>query len=184
QQFVQFCPEPRRYTVTPAGDRALFVRIPPKRMNYQEPYRLCCFNAQTGAQQWSSESGTLSGYSFSCIPLVVDETVYATASTNNGTELFLVAVNLTNGRSLWTLSLGQVTAGSNWRGMPQIPVCNLLYNGGKIYVLTQNGGLLAGNTREKGLLLAFRWEGPPHEQANFCNNQASGKILSPAPQFS
>jgi outer membrane protein assembly factor BamB len=183
QQFVQFCPEPRRYTVTPAGDRALFVRIPPKRMNYQEPYRLCCFNAQTGAQQWSSESGTLSGYSFSCIPLVVDETVYATASTNNGTELFLVAVNLTNGRSLWTLSLGQVTAGSNWRGMPQIPVCNLLYNGGKIYVLTNNGALLAVNTGEKRLLWAFSCEGPPIEQRNFNGNQVFEKILTPAAMF-
>src|SRR5262249_9749145 len=161
QQFVQYAPEPKRYTVACAGDRVLFVRIPPKRMNYQEPYRLCCFNAQTGAQQWSSESGTLSSYSFSCIPLLVDETVYATASSNNGAELFLIAVNLSNGRSQWTLSLGQASAATNWRGMPQIAVCNLLYSGGKVYVLTNNGALLAVNVGEKRLMWAFTCDGPP-----------------------
>ena len=161
QQFIQFSPEVARYTATAAGDRALFVRIPPKRMNFHEPYRVCCFNAQTGAQQWSTESGTLSGYNFACVPLVVDETVYATASTNNGTEIFLVAINITNGRSLWTLSLGQATASTNWRGMPTIPVCNLCYNAGKVYVLTNNGAMVCVNTGEKRILWAFTMAGPP-----------------------
>ncbi len=183
QQFIQFCPEVKRYTATAAGDRVLFVRIPPKRMNFQEPYRLCCFNAQTGAQQWSSESGTLSGYSFSCIPLVVDETVFATASTNNGTEMFLVAVNINNGRSLWTLSLGQATTSTNWRGMPQVPVCNLLYDGGKIYVLTNNGALVCVNTGEKRLLWAMTMEGPPIGASGFNNNEPVEKLSTPAAMF-
>ena len=183
QQFIQFCPEVKRYTATAAGDRVLFVRIPPKRMNFQEPYRLCCFNAQTGAQQWSSESGTLSGYSFSCVPLVVDETVYATASTNNGTEMFLVAINITNGRSLWTLSLGQATTSTNWRGMPQVPVCNLLYDGGKVYVLTNNGALVCVNTGEKRLLWAMTMEGPPIGASGFNNNEPVEKLSTPAAMF-
>jgi outer membrane protein assembly factor BamB len=184
QQFIQFSPEVVRYTAAAAGDRALFVRIPPKRMNFNEPYRLCCFNAQTGAQQWSSESGTLSGYNFSCVPLVVDETVYATAATNNGNEVFLVAINITNGRSLWTLSLGQATTGTNWRGMPQLPVCNLLQNGGKIYVLTNNGAAICVNTGEKRVMWAFTMPGAAVYTGQWFNRPApTEEIRTPASMF-
>ena len=181
-EFVQSCSDIKRNTVACAGDRVLFVRIPPKRMNYQEPYRLGCFNANTGAQQWSSESGTLSNYSFACVPLVVDEIVYATAAPNNGNEIFLIAVNLTNGRSLWTLSLGQTTGTTNWRGMMSVPVCNLLYQGGKVYVMTNNGALIAVNTGEKRVMWAMTYEGAPMFDSRFGGGyqNAPEKISTPA----
>ena len=95
-----------------------------------------------------------------------------------------VAVNIANGRSLWTLSLGQATAGSNWRGMPQIPVCNLLYNAGKIYVLTNNGALICVNTGEKRLLWAMAMEGPPVNTNGFFNQyQPTEKIRTQAAIF-
>ncbi|HEX3358831.1 MAG TPA: PQQ-binding-like beta-propeller repeat protein [Tepidisphaeraceae bacterium] len=185
QQFVQYSPEVKRFTVACAGDRALFVRISPKQMNFQESYRLYCYNAQTGAQQWSSESGTLSGYSFACVPLVVDGTVYATAASNNGQEIFLIAINLANGRSLWSLSLGQATGGTNWRGMQTVPVSNLLYNGGKVYVLTNNGALLAVNVGEKRLMWALRYDGTPMSpSSNVSNGQdPQPQIVTPASMF-
>ncbi len=183
QQWVQYSPEVKRFTVACAGDRALFVRISPKQMNFQESYRLYCYNAQTGAQQWSSESGTLSGYSFACVPLVVDGTVYATAASNNGAEIFLVAINLANGRSLWSLSLGQATGGTNWRGMQTVPVSNLLYDGGKVYVLTNNGALLAVNAGEKRLVWAMTYNGSPIAPGINNSDDPLPQIITPASMF-
>src|SRR5581483_4186854 len=91
---------------------------------------------------------------------------------------------MVNGRSLWSLSLGTATAGSNWRGMAQIPVCNLLYNGGNIYVLTNNGAVVAVNSGEKRVTWALKMEGPPVNTNGFFNQyQPPEKIRTPAALF-
>jgi outer membrane protein assembly factor BamB len=95
---------------------------------------------------------------------VVDDTVYATAANRGSADMQLIAINMTNGRSLWTLPLGSVAAGSTWRGEAAIPPCNLLYDAGKLYVLTNNGALLCINTGEKRMTWAFACDGPPISQ--------------------
>src|SRR5207237_10282967 len=58
EQLIQSSPDVYAYsTVALANDRVLFVRVPAKRINYDEPMRLTCHDANTGSQKWSSESG-------------------------------------------------------------------------------------------------------------------------------
>ena len=64
QEFANYGLDPDRYALLSAGEFLLAVRMPIKRVNYQEPFRLSCLVAETGKQKWSSESGSLSSWSF------------------------------------------------------------------------------------------------------------------------
>jgi outer membrane protein assembly factor BamB len=184
QQFIQFMPNPKRYTVTAAGDKVLVERIPPKRMNYQEPYRLQALDAATGKQVWSSESGALSNDDFSCMPIVVGDTVYATGANRGGTEMQLIAITLSTGKLQWFIPLGQAAAGNNWRGEAELPVSNLFPSGSNIFVVTNNGALLCVNIPDRRLAWSFATGEVTDVATNtWWNGNAPERIKTPAAIF-
>ncbi len=161
-QLVQSLPDIFAYsTVVIPNDRVLFVRVPVKRINYDEPMRLTCHDSNTGQQKWSSESGTLSSYTFLGKPVVVGDVIYAPGKTREGSELMLLTIDPANGKLLSSMTIGQAAAGSNYRGNTVVPSSNLTFFQGKVYVLTNNGGMVAVNPATKQVEWAYQCEGPP-----------------------
>ncbi len=168
-QLLQSGPDINAYAALAIpDDRVLFVRVPIKRMNYDEPVRLTCHDTATGAQKWSSESGTLSNYEFLGKPAFINDAIYAPAKSRRGTDLSLLRIDPKNGRLLSSISLGQATGGTNFRGQPQVPECRLIAFEGKLYLLTNDGGICAIDPDTQEIDWAFQCNGPVVvDQQNF-----------------
>jgi outer membrane protein assembly factor BamB len=162
QNFANYQRGTDRYETAAAGDRVLFVRLPLNRLNEaQAPYSLSCHAAADGKRMWTSESGALSNWSFVGQPIVVDGTAYATAHPRAGQELSLLAIALDGGKLEGSLLLGTPQSGMNYRGEQQMPIPTLLHHGGILYVLTNNGALLAVSRAGRRIEWALSTEGPP-----------------------
>src|SRR5688572_5578123 len=160
-QLVQSMPDVTAYsTVVISPERVVFVRVPVKRINYDEPIRLTCHDSNTGQQKWSSENGTLSSYEFVGRPVVIDEQLIAPAKNRNGSDLMLLTIDPANGKMISSITIGQGAAGSNWRGNTVMPSPDVQKYQGKLYVLTNNGGVVCVNPATKSLEWAFQCEGP------------------------
>ena len=146
------------------GDRVLFVRRNPQSNVYNEPKQLICLAGDTGKMLWSSEnSGFLSAvlstkWDFSGTPLVVGQTAYVVAHAQQQQDATLLAISIKDGRQLWTMELGTTTGTPNFRGMITSPEAMLLMRGSKLYVLTNNGALLAVDLPSHTLDWAFTYE--------------------------
>jgi len=160
-EMVNMLLDTKRYAATVSGDVVLFVRIPIKRLNYNEPFRLSCLVAETGKQKWSTESGALAQWSFLGTPLIVADTVYMTAHRQNTQELNLLAINIQSGKLEWSMILGTMQAGQDYRGQPQMAPPRLLHDGGIMYILTNNGALLAVSIPGRRIEWAFTFPAPP-----------------------
>jgi outer membrane protein assembly factor BamB len=181
-QLVQAGPDVFAYsTVVIPNDRVLFVRVPVKRINYDEPMRLTCHDANTGSQKWSSESGTLSSYAFLGKPVFVNDIIYAPAKTREGSELMLLTIDPSNGKMISSMSIGQAAAGTNYRGNTVIPSAQLSYHQGKVFILTNNGGVVCVSPATKQVEWAFQCEGPPvvNQQDWWQRQYGSQKLKTP-----
>lgn len=157
-EMAQWQIEQRRFSITVAGDNVLTVALRLDRLNQQEPYRLNCLEPATGKKKWSSESGPLSNWAFIGQPTVVDGTIYVAAHPRNAQDMHALAVNLADGKLLWEAGLGQPQVANNWRGMPIYPLPVLKLVGGTLYVMTNNGAVIAFDTASRQVLWAFSYE--------------------------
>jgi outer membrane protein assembly factor BamB len=182
QEFANYGLDTDRYMLVPANDFVLAVRVPIKRVNYQEPFRLSCLVAETGKQKWSSESGSLSSWSFAGAPLVSGNSVLAVAAPQNSRDLSLLSIKLDTGRLEWSMPLGTMQVGNSYRGEPQIPTPTLAQRGEMLYVLTNNFALLAVNMPAKRVEWAFTFGAPPMvgNQNYYWGEQYAKPIESPA----
>ncbi len=182
QEFANYGLDTDRYMMIPAGEFVLAVRVPIKRVNYQEPFRLSCLIGETGKQKWSSESGSLSSWSFAGSPIVSGQSVLAVAAPQNSRDLSLLSIKLDTGRLEWSMPLGTMQVGNSYRGEPQIPTPTLVQRGEMLYVLTNNYALLAVNMAARRVEWAFTFGAPPMvgNQNYYWGEQVSKPIESPA----
>jgi outer membrane protein assembly factor BamB len=182
QEFANYGLDTDRYMLVPAGEFVLAVRVPIKRVNYQEPFRLSCLIGETGKQKWSSESGSLSSWSFAGAPIVSGGSVLAVAAPQNSRDLSLLSIKLDTGRLEWSMPLGTMQAGNSYRGEPQLPTPTLAQRGEMLYVLTNNFALLAVNMPAKRIEWAFTFGAPPMvgNQNYYWGEQVNKPIESPA----
>src|SRR5262245_38362129 len=165
-------------TVIISKDLVGFVRVPLKSMSYQSPFRLTVHEAATGKQKWSSEAGQLTAFNFSGRPIVSEGLIFATAVRTGGADMFLLAINPENGKLEYQIQLGQATMGQNWRGGQTVPSSKLLAHEATIYVMTNNGALLAVSPSARRVEWAFIYEGAPISgQPRFW----SSEMVFPAP---
>jgi outer membrane protein assembly factor BamB len=157
-EMAQWQIEQRRFSITVAGDNVLTVALRLDRLNQQEPYRLNCIEPATGKKKWSSESGPLSNWAFIGEPTVVDGTIYITAHPRNSQDMHALAVNLADGKLAWEVALGQPQVANNWRGMPIYPLPVLKLVGGTLYVMTNNGAVIALDAASRQVLWSFSYE--------------------------
>jgi outer membrane protein assembly factor BamB len=183
--------------VMAAGDRVLFARrdlsrSPQNPQNPQDAQNartyLLCLNAESGKTIWSTEKGPgpLSGWSFVGKPLASDDgAFYICGRSGENQELSLAHVALANGELLSTVPLGTPAAGVDFRGSALSPVPVLLMHESGIYVLTNNGVLLAVDPKASRVQWAFTYptEVSASPQVFFYNqvvpdNKAAGAMLA------
>lgn len=183
QQFVYSSGELERYGTVAAADSVLVTGVNLDRLNYgQEPVRLVCLDGKTGAVRWSTANGAgglramMTGgadntWSAASPPIIDGNQVYYIAHPVSGQDMTLSVLSLDKGAPLWTLSLGSAQAGgTNWRGMPNSPVPQMKMIGDTLYVLTNNGALLAVDTQAHSIKWAFTYDAPTigdSESGNF-----------------
>jgi outer membrane protein assembly factor BamB len=152
-----------RYHIAVDGSRVLITGLPLDQINQGMggAYRLVCHNGETGAVVWSTKTGDGAPYSVASSPLVVGDTLYAAASRLNQQELHLLAFSAEKGKLQWSIPLGTPQASTDYRGQSQAPSPLLLHHAGMLYVVTNNGAVLAVDTTGRRIEWAFTCEPPP-----------------------
>ena len=165
-ELTQWQVDARRFTIAMAGDSLLVISVNLDKLNNQEPFRLTSIEPETGKRKWSSDTGALQNWAFIGSPLVVDSTIYITAHPKDTQEIHILALSL-DGKLLWESKLGQPQIGNNWRGMPIYPLPLLQYSAGMLYVLTNNGAVIAFDTAGRNIEWAFSYEKPLTQNQNY-----------------
>jgi outer membrane protein assembly factor BamB len=132
------------YSIATAGSRVLYAgRSTNQRNPQQAGNSLLCLNAETGKPIWKSDAGALADWNFTGRPLVRGEIAYVIARSSSAQDLNLLTINLSTGALQAKLILGTPTLGQTMRGTPLAPIPTLEEYRGTIYVLTNNGAVLA-----------------------------------------
>ena len=118
---------------------------------------LLCLNAQSGKLLWSSEKNALNIYSFLGQPMLHDQQIFVVAKRANSQDLVLLCINLADAKLLWEAPLGTASFGTDFRGQVAVEPPSLLLHGQTLFVLTNNGALLAINQPNGQLLWAFTY---------------------------
>ena len=158
-EMIQWQVDANRFTLTMAGDSMLAVTLNLDKLNNQEPFRLMSIDPATGKKKWSTDSGAMQNWAFIGSPLVVDSTIYITAHPKDNQEIHVIAITL-DGKMLWESKLGQPQIGNNWRGLPIYPLPVLKYAAGTLYVMSNNGAVIAFDTISKSIDWAFSYDLP------------------------
>jgi outer membrane protein assembly factor BamB len=164
QNIVNSATDVDVYTATVAPGARLFVTglVFSNLGNYQEPVRLVSMNGRDGKVNWSSTNGSLSNWSFLGAPVIVGDVVYAAAHTRNGNDVSLLAIGTEKGELMWSVALGTAQGGNNpYRGGTIVPDCMLVPANGSVYVLTNNGAVIAVDSVARRVDWAYTFPAPP-----------------------
>ena len=161
-------------------------------------FRLLAFDAATGNQVWNSNRGgsVLAHSSFIGTPVTDGNSVYVLShhveprAENQGpvangataTRLELRRLDLRTGTEIWSLPLGtpQFVSEGPWGQRQHLPIPAMTLSGGRLYVLTNDGALLAVDVHRRELEWFYKYDPPSNAGANrqmFFNNGNAG----PAP---
>lgn len=149
--------------------------------NQANRFRLVAHEASTGGELWSSERAAsgLSKESFIGTPLVDGNSIYALsqgASPENqqagpfggnspsAKAIVLHRLDLRTGTEIWSLSLGTPQLVGTGYGQQFVPIPALVLSGGRLYVLTNDGALLAVDVDRRQIDWAFKYPVPSYGQ--------------------
>ena len=163
QQFVYGGINIGRYHLALAGDRVFITGMPLDQLNQGMggAYRMVCHNAETGAVVWSTKTGDGAPWSIASEPIVRQEAVYVAAQRTGQQEMHLLALSPEKGKLLWSVPLGTPQSGVDYRGNSQAISPLLADHGGAVYVVTNNGAVLAVNLADRRVDWALTYEAPP-----------------------
>lgn len=154
-----------QYHITVNGDYVLATMIPQKEMNhYRACYRLFAYQKTTGKELWQTTKNNKESYISK--PLVVGDQVYVISHLQNNKQLKLNCLNLKNGRTDWSVSLGSVVVGNSPNGMPQMPSPVLQRRGDQLLILTNNGALFEISLADRSINWVFRYAYPTNPTNN------------------
>jgi len=154
--------KPAQYTLVLAGDSLLTVSLAPQdAQQWNAVYRLMAFDKQSGALRWTSASiNELEQVQFIGTPLVWGDLVIAATHQREGAQLVLRALRLADGSPVWSLPLGTAQMQLNWRHDQVMPVPRLIARREMVYVMTNNGALLAVDADARALRWAVTYGAP------------------------
>jgi outer membrane protein assembly factor BamB len=154
--------KPAQYTLVLAGDTLLTVSLAPQdAQQWNAVYRLMAFDKQTGTQRWTTASiSDLQEVQFVGTPLVHGDLVIAATHQREGAQLVLRALRLADGSPVWSLPLGTAQMQLNWRHNQVMPVPRLIARREMVYVMTNNGALLAVDADAQALRWAVTYDAP------------------------
>jgi len=168
QQFAYGGVNISRYEIALHGNHVLVTGLPLDQINQGMggAYRLVCHNAETGAVVWTTKTGDVAPFSIASAPFSAGDTLYVVANRLNQQEMHLLALSADKGKLQWSVQLGTPQASVNYRGQSQSPSPLVVQHAGMLYVLTNNGGVLAVDPANKRLEWAFSCEPPPIMNSN------------------
>jgi outer membrane protein assembly factor BamB len=181
-RMVSYSANPAQFSLTLAqiGEGTRIVLAISASQSEVNLFHLVAYDAVTGRQLWSTDRATREPTKASYIgtPLVDGDSVYAlshqvTPETNqnangeNGPTASAVSLrrlDLRTGTELWSLTLGTPQLVGNGYGQQLLPTPALLVSGGYVYVLTNDGALLAVSADRRQIDWVFKYPAPNYGQ--------------------
>ena len=184
------------FGVVAAGDRVLFVGAKPpagqrnnngmmirRRGEASGSGEMACLSAETGKVLWTTANGPLANVSFVGQPLVSGAHLYAVGIDGGGNHnggsagpggYVLVSVNLSDGAMQSRVALGTPQFPvDQFRGLPLARAPALCERAGKVYVLTNDGAVLAVDPAADHVDWAFTFAPKAEAQDNYYYNYAA-----------
>ncbi|HJT33970.1 MAG TPA: PQQ-binding-like beta-propeller repeat protein [Pirellulales bacterium] len=166
---------PEQYSVVVSGDTLWCVYRDVAQIGQQgQPFRIGRWEAATGKPGWSSQTiNDLQQWNMQGRALPVGDRVYVAASKNGqGAESHVLCLQASDGKLLWSTLLGthQVDQTQMWHRRSAQP--SLALSGGKLYVDTHAGGLLALDAQGGAIEWGFAYDSSTPDP-NYWYNQAA-----------
>ena len=122
---------------------------------------LACLEPKTGKVVWSTAKGALADYGFLGNPVVDGGTLYAVATKEQGGIEQLLALDPDKGTQQYAVPLGTAVGSTSFfNNNTKLPPPLLSMQDGTLYVLTNDGALLAFDPAGRSVKWALRTEGP------------------------
>lgn len=156
---------PPQYSVAAGNGNVFAVTIAPARLNqWQEPFRLVCYDAKTGKEKWNSSKGARAKeFNFYGQPELIGGTLYAAAYPKQKAELHLFAFDAETGAEKWMVPLGTPQGvNSNYYGM-RAPSPTMTPYGQDLLVLTNSGSLMMVDVERQTLRWAYSYNVSPQQ---------------------
>ncbi|MCA9077088.1 MAG: PQQ-binding-like beta-propeller repeat protein [Planctomycetaceae bacterium] len=153
-----------QFAVVAGDDVVLAISLDPEKLNnYREPFQLMAYERDSGKQRWkSSDLSDFKQTSFVGEPLILGDNVLVTTHGQNDTKYVLRSLKLKDGGENWNKELGTaVRVQRSQRYQEQPPIPSFLKTDDAVYMLTNNGALIALDGQGKDLEWVLKFEGPP-----------------------
>ena len=175
-EIMQWQIDSSRFNLTLIGDSLYSVSVNLNKINNQEPFRLTCYDPVTGKKKWTSETGKLANWAFIGTPYAADGGIYILAHPKDNRDVHLLSISL-DGAPNWDVRLGQSQTANNNRGTVVYPIPVLRQIGNLLYIMTNNGMVIAFDPATKTIQWAYRYE---YKSAQVENNWGYAvEVLSP-----
>jgi outer membrane protein assembly factor BamB len=160
-RFMYYSTNTAQLSIAIGRGVVLSVATSPNQNNW---FRLVARQAATGKELWSSERAAsgLGRWSFVGTPLIDGDTLLTvTYQAGTSNEMALRQIDLQTGKEIWSLPLGtpQMIADENW-GQQFLPIPTMVRSGDHLYLLTDDGALLAIDTGRRRIEWAFKYDAP------------------------
>jgi outer membrane protein assembly factor BamB len=168
--------QPSGYGVIVAGDRVLFVGHSPPTANGNDNSAgssMVCLSADAGKRLWATSVGPLQQWSIAGPPLVVGDGLYVIAADGQKQEYSLISMALSDGAVRSKVALGTPQFPTDqFRGqaVPRPPA--LLARGDQVFVLTNDGAVLAVNPTGGRLEWGYTYPTKAESSENYYYNYA------------
>jgi outer membrane protein assembly factor BamB len=151
-----------QYAVAAGPGIVVATSVDPQRLNYhEEPFRLIAYDAQSGSIRWDSKKvAGLEQLGFVGEPVVEADGILAVSHTRGSMKLVLSSLSLTDGTQTWSRELGTAQRLARTRGQPHLPLPIAHVEPDQLFLVTNNGGLLAIDRLSRELQFAVRYDGP------------------------
>lgn len=156
-----------QYSIDVVNGVVIATLIPMENVNWNEPYRLWAIDAESGKVLWKSQSvSELGDASFVGRPLAYADSLLQVSHEGDDPKLTLLALEPRSGKRLWQLPLGTATMSNNYRGNLTSPVPSMIRRDDLLYVLTNNGALIAIDLESRSMRWAVTFPPPPAADEN------------------
>ncbi|HWB10448.1 MAG TPA: PQQ-binding-like beta-propeller repeat protein [Pirellulales bacterium] len=173
---------PEQYAIVVSGDTLWCVTRDVGQIGqHGQPFRIGRWEAATGKAGWNSQNiNDLQQWNIMGVPLPAGDRVYVAAAKNGqGAEQYVLALQASDGKLLWSTHLGthQADQTQMWHRRTAQP--SLILAGGRLFVESHAGGLVALDAASGAIEWAFAYDSSMPDTNNWYNQPSSFTTLAP-----